>query len=234
MFVAMGLGAVSAMLIARATSSDADLPTEQLIATELGDWREVRLLDGTIATVGPGTKIAAHFNRKRRYMYVAGGDVSFKVTKDPTHPFVVETSRAQARALGTTFAVSHDANRTIVTTTEGLVGVSRRPYEPDPSMVETVNVAANESVVVDQWSGMKVRSIDPASELAWMERQIVFQRTWLPTAFDEFNRRNRTQISVPSHAHALAYRVTGRFRLDDPESFYRYVDDQLRQRASRQ
>ena len=229
--LAWGLVALPAILVSPVTSRDADIPLQQVIATDFGDWRDVHLVDGSVVTVAPRTTMTTRFDRNRRYIYFEGGDALFKVMKDPSHPFIVETARARATALGTTFAVSHDANRTLVTTTEGLVKVSRRPYEPEQTVVESVKVAANQQVTVDRWAPMKVRNVDPWIELAWTERQISFDRTWLPTAFDAFNLRNRTQISVPNYVHVLEYRVTGRFRLDDPEAFYEYVDGKLRKRV---
>jgi transmembrane sensor len=200
------------------------------VATKAGEWRTFTLADGTIATLGPRTVLTYSFSRDRRSIHLAGGEALFQVKKDPQRPFVVATPVACAKALGTIFSVSHRLRSTAVITQEGTVATAHvDPSDPNCSQ-HSIRLFAGQKALVERWTPLVARGVDTAVEHAWTRREIVFTGQTVEQALSEFNRRNWVQLDMPHHAELLQVRLFGRFPLDDPERFARYLDKELRWR----
>ena len=65
------------------------------------------------------------YSKETRRINLARGEAMFKVTKDPSRPFIVNAGGAIARAVGTRFGVEHREDRIRVTVAEGKVTVVR-------------------------------------------------------------------------------------------------------------
>lgn len=94
--------------------------------------RVVRLIDGSIATLQPHSRIAPDYSRSTRLVTLAAGRVRFDVAHDPLHPFVVRTSRASVTARGTVFDVAISGENVMVRMIDGVVEVrsARRAAQP--------------------------------------------------------------------------------------------------------
>lgn len=96
------------------------------IIVPLGSRSQVVLLDGTIVTLNAGSKLRydSKFGINDRTVFLEG-EGYFKVAKDKKHPFIVETSHVNVRALGTEFNVkAYPGEKTIETTlVEGAVKI---------------------------------------------------------------------------------------------------------------
>ena len=75
------------------------------IATDAGEWRTVQLADGSIVSAGPNTLMQVDYSKEVRRINLTRGEGMFKVTKDPSRPFIVNAGGALARAVGTRFGV---------------------------------------------------------------------------------------------------------------------------------
>ncbi|MGH8176117.1 MAG: FecR family protein [Steroidobacter sp.] len=203
-----------------------------VIVTEVSEWRERTLADGSVVRLGPRTRVHIEFVDDRRLIHLTRGEATFKVAKDPLRPFVVVTETAVIRAVGTEFAVNRLNSKLLVTVAEGNVIVSqigRRTLSnrsavnlPEHDETATVNVSAGEQVTVSE-APLLIRHIDVKSELAWVDGWLIFRDETLAEAVDEFNRRNDTQIVVADPSVA-ALPVRGRFRVADSESFARFLE----------
>lgn len=222
--------AITVLLAITIISASSVLPPG--ISTQPGEWRDVTLEDGSVAALGPRTTIVQKFNGKRRVVRLLGGEAVFKVLKDPFRPFIVETSHACAQALGTTYGVSWEPHRTIVTTVEGTVAVSRRDHG-DGQAAETETASKGQQVVVESWTPLIARDVNIDDELAWVQKKVAVGGKTIEQVIREFNRRNRTQIPLPNHPGVATARMHGYVRIDDPEQFARFVDDQLNRRKPR-
>jgi transmembrane sensor len=209
------------------------------LATKAGEWRTFTLEDGSIVTLGPRTVLAYEFNHNQRWIELISGEALFNVKKDPRRPFLVQTPVGCAKALGTTFSVSHHLQSTSVTTKEGIVAVARldqgNPDEADPNCAtNAIRLYAGQKAVIESWTPLVARAVDTEVELAWTSRKIIFTGQPVEQALREFNRRNWLQLDMPDHPEVLKIRIIGPFALDDPERFGHYLDNELRWRSQRQ
>jgi transmembrane sensor len=156
------------------------------------------------------------------------GEAFFKVAKDATRPFVVETNAFAVRAVGTEFAVSSRKDALIVTVSEGLVRVARaRSTKPsadgDGPFELSVPIAANQQLrIADMWP-VTPSQIDVGYALAWSERRLTFRSgDTLGEAVEEFNLRNRLQLRVDPRAATLP--VRGSFDASKPITFAQNMD----------
>jgi transmembrane sensor len=219
-----------AALLVLVSAIPASQSPDPAVATKAGEWRTLTLEDGTVATLGPRTVLTHSFSHDRRSIHLIGGEALFKVKKDPQRPFVVATPVGCARALGTIFSVSHQLRSTAVITQEGIVGTARfDPADPNCSH-HSIRLFAAEKAMIESWTPLVARTVDTAVEHAWTHREIIFSGQTVEQALAEFNRRNWIQLDMPDDAEILQMRLFGRFPLDDPERFARYLENQLRWR----
>lgn len=196
------------------------------VATRPGEWRTLTLEDGTVAILGPRTALTYSYTHQRRSIYLSGGEALFRVKKEPARPFIVGTPVGCARALGTIFSVSHHRHSTSVTTQEGIVAAARRnPDDPSCSR-DSIRLLAGQKAIIENWLPLVARDVDTAIEHAWTTREIIFIGQTVEQALGEFNRRNWIQLDMPDAVEIRHMRLFGRFPLDDPERFARYLKKQ--------
>lgn len=94
--------------------------------TPFGVKSKINLPDGSIAYLNSGSsfKYPSSFNGKQRKVFLCG-EAYFEVTKDPKHPFIVETGELNVKVLGTHFNVKNfsDDENVEVSLLEGSVEV---------------------------------------------------------------------------------------------------------------
>jgi ferric-dicitrate binding protein FerR (iron transport regulator) len=218
--VVMSMVAVTAIGIQRALRDN--------VTTSPGEWRDVRLADGTLLRAGPRTQVRVEMRGQHRLIHLTRGEVMVHVAKDSARPFFVETELATARAIGTAFAVQYrESNRVSVTVQEGTVGVRRSSR----SGSSATNVDRRDSIVLRpgqraqvlaDGSALHAESVDVGRELAWVEGRLVFNYT-LAQAIRELNLRNRAQIQLLDPTFSER-RVVGIFDAADPIAFARTVE----------
>ena len=212
-----------AALLVLVSAIPASQSPDLAVVTKAGEWRTLSLEDGSVATLGPRTVLTYSFSHDRRSIHLIDGEALFNVKKDAQRPFVVATPVGCARALGTTFSVSHQLRTTVVVTQEGIVGTARLD-SADPNCYRNgIRLFAGEKTVIESWTPLVARTVDVAVEHAWTHREIIFTGQTVEQALAEFNRRNWVQLDMPDDAEILHTRLFGRFPLDDPERFARYL-----------
>jgi len=110
---------------------DTETTAEKLVYNTLkipyGKRFELQLSDGTIVHLNSGTtlKYPVKFIAGENRQVFLDGEAFFDVTKDKTHPFVVNADNLNVRVLGTHFNVSNypEDNLTDVVLVEGSVGL---------------------------------------------------------------------------------------------------------------
>lgn len=200
-------------------------PHERSIQTGLGEWRTVTLADGSELQLGPNTLLKVDLSDVRRAIGLARGEAYFKVAKDPLRPFQVEANTFAVLAVGTEFAVSRRKGEVIVTVSEGVVRVAPSAGSKKPGAGDDVQIRADYQLRIagmDTWPVQPSR-IDIRHELAWRNRQLMFQiGDTLAEAVEEFNLRNRVQLQLDPRAAGLP--VRGSFDAADPVAFAQTVD----------
>jgi transmembrane sensor len=203
----------------------------QVLATAVGQHRNVVLADGTIVSLNTNTIVETNLGRHSREIYLRKGEAHFGVAPDRSRPFLVHAGDAIVRAIGTEFEVRVRADQHVdVLVTEGRVEV--RPDAPvpgpqaldvrhEPTAVVTVRaVSAGEelSTATTNYAVTPVSQEQLSSELAWREGAVVFDSEPLSEAIAEIQRYTDARIVI-SDPDIATLPVGGRFKTDDLQGF---------------
>lgn len=191
--------------------------------TAMGEIRTVPLADGSSATLASDSRLEVHLSRRERRIVLAQGEGFFDVAKDPNRPFAVEAGRRRVVAVGTHFAVRHDASALRVVVTEGTVRLESNTGDgkAQPSALLPAG-----SLALVRADGVLVRSLplDDASRLlGWRNGLLVFHDTPLADAVAEFNRYNASKLAI-ADPEVGAMLIGGSFRWDNQPAFVRLLE----------
>ena len=100
------------------------LPRGLSYATETGEQRIVNLDDGSRVSLNSGTRMAIRFADHERRIVLEEGEAYFEVAQDSRRPFVVVAGTHRVTALGTSFVVRYEGDRTAVVLVDGAQSVS--------------------------------------------------------------------------------------------------------------
>jgi transmembrane sensor len=217
--------------------------------TGVGEQLNVKLADGSVMTLNTQTCAEVDFSAHTRNIRLTGGEALFEVEHDANRPFIVTTSTARVRAVGTRFDVyqhraadsSLEAD-TVVSVLEGVVQVALvqgdvENWAPQPApapakSIDSANasadlpvpgrLAAGEQAKVSR-GGMTHRvAPDVTDAVAWRQRELVFHGAPLSAVAAEYNRYNVTQIRIedPEIGQRL---MSGTYSADRPQLLVWYL-----------
>ncbi|HEX3845644.1 MAG TPA: FecR domain-containing protein [Steroidobacteraceae bacterium] len=199
-------------------------PGMQVMSTAVGQYRRVALADGSQLTLNTDTLLAVELTPQRRDIYLRRGEAHFDVVHDPARPFYVHAADTVIRDVGTQFEVRLHSDRDIdVLVDEGQVEV-RGPVAADWVRA----LSAGEQLFI-AGPRLKVMSVSPrqvADDLAWREGALVFDGEPLSQALAEVGRYTRTRIVLVGPKVA-SLPISGRFRTDDVQGFFRALQAAL-------
>lgn len=196
--------------------------------TAAGERREAILVDGSIVDLAPDSDLVVRYSASERLITLDHGDARFKVTKDPSRPFVVQAAQTRVRAVGTVFDVDRGARGVSVKVVEGRVVVSQQPqalfHLKDASAASPVlSLQANEQVSISSAGIVSgVHRIGDDNALVAGSEELAFDNETVAQVAQRFNRRNRTQIEILD-AQLASRRISGVFRDSDPQSFVSFI-----------
>lgn len=183
--------------------------------SEVGEFRQVALDDGSSMLLSTATKVIVDLGAASREVKLARGEALFEVAKDPGRPFLVHAGDITVKAVGTAFSVRNDGNRVDVTVSEGAVELSR-----DGGSLPT-RLSANHRATIEASSPARIRSIDRREtdrQLAWRTGRLEFDGQPLAEAVAEINRHNRRKVVV-TDPQLARHPIVGSFRAIDGEAF---------------
>jgi transmembrane sensor len=194
---------------------------DRSLTTVVGEQRSMTLEDGTHVTLNTATRLKLAYESSVRQVVLESGEALFEVAKDPHRPFVVTVADREVTALGTSFIVRHENERTAVTLVEGKVIVASRGSSAGNARDagraitilqpgERLTFDAHAHPTLDRPALEKVR--------AWERRQAAFQNTSLLDAIEEMNRYSKKKLVI-GDSTAAAVRVSGIFRVGESEIF---------------
>jgi transmembrane sensor len=196
---------------------------DQTYTTAVGEQRSVRLADGSIVYLNTHSSVEIHFSSVARDIQLLDGEALFVVTHDIIRPFRVHADSALIQALGTEFNVYKHGRATTVSVIEGRVRVTSQEHAPQSVAAPIQLLAAGEEAQVSQSDVIKRPTRDPAHTIAWRQRQLVFAGDTLAHVFEQVNRYNQTQITIPDPTVA-ARRLSGVFNVDDLDSLLQFLN----------
>jgi transmembrane sensor len=147
-------------------------PVARTFATGVGERDSLRLADGTLVILGPGSRLQtdADFGNDRRQLALTG-EAFFDVADAASMPFIVRAEGTIIEDLGTAFAVhAHPDYEVRVVVTDGSVAV-RDPGAPDAGAI-VLNEGDRAAVSPD--GVVLERGVVSEADLAWTRGQLTF------------------------------------------------------------
>ncbi|MGC1305097.1 MAG: FecR domain-containing protein, partial [Caulobacteraceae bacterium] len=185
------------------------LPTRHF-ETARGQMLSVRLADGSRVELNGNTSLDVQIGRRGRLVSLHRGQAFFDVVHEAQRPFEVRTVRSRAVVLGTAFDL--DLTRRGV---ELSVYRGRVRFGSVAQSVATVDVdAGRRTVLWDQAPGPLSRF--DATQEDWRQGWLDTDGISLGRLVEELNRRAGPYI-VSQTPRIAAIRISGRFKLNDPD-----------------
>ncbi|WP_161539721.1 FecR family protein [Paramagnetospirillum kuznetsovii] len=206
------------------------------VAALLGQfgWREVAAgkTAPTILALGDGSRIhldaggvveipLAPWRREARLLK---GDAVFDVIHDDAHPFVVRSGTATVTDLGTRFLVRAGRESIGVAVFEGRVEIVSAML---PAMLD-----AGHAAEISKDGIVPAAMPDEAEATAWRNGRIVFRNTPLSVVAERLSRYRPEPVRVATPTIA-DLKVSGSFRIDDPEGVLQTLERALPIRVRR-
>ncbi|MDV3455898.1 FecR domain-containing protein [Sphingomonas sp. HF-S4] len=210
------IGTIGIGTLALAPGRVAQQPSESPAAAS----SDLRLADGSVATLGKGARIDFAMADGVRKVTLLQGEAVFHVAKDRAHPFVVRSGDVYAQATGTVYTVRRiGPSGSAVRVEEGSVLVWGRDDREQAVLLHAGGALTLEPGArrLPEVAPVQIaRPAPPPPALA----QIALDNVSISAAAARFNRVNRTQIVIPDTATG-EIRIVGLFRASDPERFAR-------------
>lgn len=197
-------------------------PRTQTYATAHGEQRSVQLADRSVVHLNGQSSLRATMTPWSRRLQLLRGQASFVVAPD-RRPLQVHAGHLRVEDIGTTFDIALYQHQARIEVAEGRVHVWRDARDGQPMLA---NLGAGQSARIDAATGkIELASEEVAAMHAWRQRRIVFRDAPLATVAEDFNRLNRTRLSIDDAA-AGALRLTGNLRGDDLAALRAFLDGQ--------
>ena len=175
-----------------------DTPPSQEFITATGETAMVRLEDGSVIRLGPGSRLTTaappggspglHPGPLARRVALRG-EAFFSIATNEARPFRVTTAAGTARVLGTRFHLAARAGEVAVVVVEGRVALSGSDHE--------VEVGAGQTTRLVGGAPGPVTDAPPIDEVAgWMRGFLIFRDTPLAVAMREIGERYGTEVEV--------------------------------------
>lgn len=225
--------------------SQLGVDTTEVVSTAIGEQRSVVLADRSVVDLNTDTQIQITMDESVRHLKLIKGEAIFQVAKDPSRPFRVESDSVVVEAIGTQFNVYRKLDELVVTVVEGLVAVSHKEIEnlavehKNPknniaglgktglSTIMDVVVQlseGNQATIKKNGNVRKEAAVNLEQVTAWTERRLIFDNETLENIVKEFNRYNRSSLSIIDPAMEKR-RLSGVFNANDPEAFLNLVNN---------
>jgi transmembrane sensor len=196
------------------------------LATLTGERRAVTLADGTRLDMDSATRVDVAFDHEARRLRVVSGQVYIQVAHDAARPFTVDARDQTIVDRGTEFGVRVMPGMMSVTLAQGSVAVGAHG---GPAVHE---LKPGERLMLRDGRPAQLQAVDVNAVLAWREGFVEFSDTPLSDAVAEMNRHGGRKLVIADPAVG-ALKVSGRFKLGEPERFLRTVSMLLPVRAVR-
>jgi transmembrane sensor len=201
------------------------LKDQQIYRTRTGEQLAVELADGSNININTNSQLQVALDRDARRVVLSQGEAFFKVASDPKRPFIVEAGNAEIRALGTAFNIYLHEDVTEVTVTEGVVRVTElnAPLSRPPS---TALLYADQSLMGSAGGLAAIEAANSSVDLAWRDGKIVADGMKLSELVLELSRYHHGKILIADPGIGQMT-VSGVFRLDDPDTIIRALEQSL-------
>ena len=123
--------------VATSETKQLEIATEQFYSSQIGEFIEIPLRDGSLVTLNSNSSISVEFKDHSRDIVLHQGEAHFDVYKDPQRPLSVLAAGRMVEAVGTAFSVKKTDGSVVVAVNEGKVAVydaAVPKVEPTPAV----------------------------------------------------------------------------------------------------
>jgi transmembrane sensor len=187
-------------------SSSDTLNGEQTISTPNGGAYQLRLPDGTKVWLNAASSLTysntQNMNGIRKVKLI--GEAYFEVTKDKTHPFIVECKNQIVEVLGTHFNINTYDDEPLVKTTllEGKVQVKPSPTAPG----NTLTLKPNQQAILSG-SKLVMQPVDANESISWKNGKFTFDKEEITSIMRKVARWYDVQIVYQGNLNGV--KLTG-------------------------
>lgn len=162
-------------------------------ATQTAELKNITLPDGSTVTLGARSAIEVKYRDSERRVELVSGDAFFSVTKDPKRPFIVATTNAIVRVVGTKFDVRRSIDGVRIGVLEGLVEVTQfqaKQYGGEQAAENVTQVLkANQKLHVGiNIDPSEPQIIETALPGAWREGRLIYEKVALSVVISDADR----------------------------------------------
>ncbi len=201
--------------------------------TATGEMQIIQLADGSTVYLNTDSKFRTDFTNRARKIELLRGEAKFDVVHDENRPFIVETSRGDIRAVGTSFNIYDRKEAVEIIVFEGTVAVDHKKYRLDgidapPKPSETaVLVTGGERIVVFDNNTSVIRAanaLELSQKNAWRNGKLIFRGQKLSDVIREMSRYTNRKIIITDDALS-EMKMGGAFDIKDFEALLHAIED---------
>lgn len=222
--IAVALLVPGAILVTQGGLSPAETRNALLLASAVGEIRQVALDDGSKVTLDTATKVEVELGRSERRAVVREGRARFEVAAD-SRPFIVEAAPATVTSGPAVLDVERLGDHARV---EVLSGSATATLDSGGHRGSSVNLGAGQGFSSNQELGTYVLTSDRS---AWTRGMLQFDGTPLAEAVALANRYSQQKIMLRSGIEQL--RVTGAFKAGDQSGLAKGLAEAFRLKLGR-
>jgi transmembrane sensor len=173
----------------------------QQLATPVGEQRSIILSDGTHLDLAPDSLVSTRFTLTKRDIQLQRGQAFFAVAHNALRPFIVHVGSLTVTAIGTAFDVRVGPSSTVVTVSEGRVGVSpgvdESAHGSGAQGETTIRASMGERVTFSKSAHrLSVATVDPTVAESWRDGKLQFVGESLEEVVAAVNRYGAARIVV--------------------------------------
>lgn len=177
-----------AILFSPQMKADDHFGVREFIAGPL-EANTIRLADGTIVRLAPGSRIAFDGRSTRERQVTFEGVGYFAVAKDTARPFIIRTKGGDAQVLGTRFELRTEDEAMRVVVVEGRVALKADGQRTTVGKNQMGRAGVNQPPTV-------VDVEDVNDFIGWVNGLLVFQATPLRQVAQELAEHYRVQVEI--------------------------------------
>ncbi|MGE4323531.1 MAG: FecR domain-containing protein [Sphingobium sp.] len=207
----VAIPAVAAAMLAVVAGPDLAVRWQADAIAGIGEVRDVKLADGSRASLSPGSAFRIDYSDKERRITLLRGQAWFDVRHESDRPFRVVTGDVATTDIGTAFEVGSLASGIHVTVEQGIVRVDDLGH--GRSIAE--RLVAGQSLAIDKTGQVRQAIAPPYLVSAWRDGQIAVQNRPVGEVVDALRPWYRGIIVLRSDVLSRQ-RVTGVYDLRNP------------------
>jgi transmembrane sensor len=200
-------------------------------ATTIGERSTVDLADGSVMVLNTASTAEVVYSRDERAIRLLQGQALFTVAHGQPLPFRVYAGDRIITAVGTVFDVRLDGQRVQVAMLEGTVHIDAPSSQARPQ-ASGESLSAGETFTVGPAEPVRVKVANVERVSSWRSGLLTFEDTRLADAIAEINRYTARPLQLADEQIGN-YRVSGTFRVGDPERFARTMTEVFPLRVER-